>query len=56
MEDNLRRRLSLKQQDDFEEIFNRIMNEEEEVCAKSCSGINFKKCDDLQARSTLVKK
>ncbi|VDK86437.1 unnamed protein product [Litomosoides sigmodontis] len=53
MEDNLRRRLSLKQQEDFDEIFNRIMNEEEECCAKSCSGIKFKKCDEarLQARS-----
>ncbi|KAL3998972.1 hypothetical protein ACH3XW_17265 [Acanthocheilonema viteae] len=52
MEDNLRRRLSLKQKDDFEEIFNHIMNEEKELYTKSHSGIDFKKCDESKSRST----
>ncbi|CAG9532096.1 unnamed protein product [Cercopithifilaria johnstoni] len=70
MEDNIRRRLSLKQQDDFEEVFNRIMKDEKELCSKSRSGnakkassnyktVLFKKlliecCDSCQKRAKIM--
>ncbi|EFO20827.1 hypothetical protein LOAG_07663 [Loa loa] len=55
MDDNLRRRLSLKQQDDFEAIFNRIMNDEKEHCAKSqCSRNDYNKCEELKVSYKMV--
>ncbi|KAM3720619.1 Aspartate--tRNA(Asp/Asn) ligase [Dirofilaria immitis] len=48
MEDSLRRRLSLKQHDDFEEIFNRIMDEKNELCDKPHLTVDLKKCEGLK--------
>uniref|UniRef100_A0AAF5Q037 Uncharacterized protein n=1 Tax=Wuchereria bancrofti TaxID=6293 RepID=A0AAF5Q037_WUCBA len=48
MDDNIRRRLSLKQQEDLEEIFNRIINEENEYCNKSHSETDFKNYKGLK--------
>uniref|UniRef100_A0A182EH83 Uncharacterized protein n=2 Tax=Onchocerca ochengi TaxID=42157 RepID=A0A182EH83_ONCOC len=45
MEDSLRRRLSLKQQVDFEEIFNRIMDDKKEPCDKLDPIVDLKKCE-----------
>ncbi|VDO57043.1 unnamed protein product [Onchocerca flexuosa] len=46
MEDNLRRRLSLKQQVDFEEIFKRIVDDKKELCDKSCPKVDLKKREE----------
>uniref|UniRef100_A0A915Q4F1 Uncharacterized protein n=1 Tax=Setaria digitata TaxID=48799 RepID=A0A915Q4F1_9BILA len=43
------RKLSLKHQEDFEEIFNRIMNQERELRTKARSIADFKKCEGLKA-------
>uniref|UniRef100_A0A0R3RN02 TPPII domain-containing protein n=1 Tax=Elaeophora elaphi TaxID=1147741 RepID=A0A0R3RN02_9BILA len=48
-EDKLLRRLSLKQQDDFEKIFNRMIDEEKELSSKPRSGTDFKKCEELKS-------